>query len=47
MSNSHVELKVLYKINDINYKITFVSGYYIDLSIEKLQIFPVRVNPDR
>ena len=33
--------------DDIKYSVTLVSGYYLDLSIEKLQMFPFKVNPDR
>ena len=32
--------------DDINYRLIFVSGCYIDLSMVKLQVFPVRINPD-
>ena len=33
--------------DDISYSIIFVSGCYLDLSMVKLQAFPVKLNPDR
>ena len=31
--------------DDTNYSMTYVSGCYLDMSMEKLQEFAARVNP--